>query len=69
MVSLLPRILRQKEVSYRTGLARTTLHRMVKNGEFPAPIPLNDSGHAKGWFEDEILEWQKARLALRGRAQ
>lgn len=41
-----------------TGFSRVTLHRLVKSGEFPAPVRLS-SGRI-GWFADEIADWQAA---------
>ncbi len=53
------RILRSQEVRERTGLKRTTIHNLVKDGKFPAPI--NIAGNRSGWYESEILEWMKSR--------
>jgi prophage regulatory protein len=38
--------LRFPDVKSRTGLSRTTIHRLIKAGEFPAPKSLG--GRARG---------------------
>jgi predicted DNA-binding transcriptional regulator AlpA len=59
------RVLRRSELKSVVGLGRTQIDNLIAKGEFPAPIPLSDHGRAVGWFESEILAWQKARLAKR----
>ena len=57
------RIIRRKRVKELAGEpSDTTLWRWVKNKTFPAPIQLNEN--SIGWFEDEILKWQKTRLRI-----
>lgn len=65
MAEKLFKILREKQLPDYVGLRRTTIIEMVKAGEFPQPIPLNDSGRAKGWLEAEVAAWQAGRLAKR----
>jgi prophage regulatory protein len=57
------RYIRLPEVKERTGLGKTTLYGMVKDGEFPAPVKL--AGRAVGWVESEVDQWAAARLADR----
>jgi prophage regulatory protein len=56
-------ILRIGAVKNRTGLSNTTLYAMMKNGEFPKPIPLGKQ--AKGWVSSEIDDWIQARISQR----
>jgi len=56
-------ILRIGSVKNRTGLSNTTIYMMVKNGEFPKPIPLGKQ--AKGWVSSEIDDWIQARISQR----
>jgi len=56
---------RLRQVEEYAGLKRTAIDEMVKAGEFPRPIPLNDSGRAVGWLECELIEWQLSRIAKR----
>ena len=57
------RILRRAEVTMRTGLSNTTIHREIHAGRFPKPVALGR--RAVGWFEHEIVAWLDARM--RGR--
>jgi len=55
--------LRLYEVEAITGKKRSQIYDDIKNGKFPAPVPLGD--RAVGWIESEILAWQEARIAQR----
>jgi prophage regulatory protein len=61
------RIIRKKDLPAFTGLQRTSIEELIKRGEFPKPIPLSDTGRAIGWVEDEVIAWQRKRLAKRDR--
>jgi prophage regulatory protein len=49
------RFIRIKEVMSRTGLARSTIYMIIKQGRFPKPIKL--SLNTVGWLESEINGW------------
>jgi prophage regulatory protein len=49
------RILRRKEVTERTSLARSTIYDHVERGTFPKPVKLSYS--IIGWLESEVDEW------------
>jgi len=55
--------LRRPAVEARTGLSRSTIYERIKEGTFPAPVPLGTK--AVGWIEAEIEEWAEARIAGR----
>ena len=55
------RMLRIVEVSRRIGLCRSSVWRMVKDGQFPPPRQL--SSRAVGWLDAEIGEWLTSREA------
>lgn len=57
------KILRLGAVIESTGLARSTIYKLVGSGEFPRPIPL--VGRRVGWVEAEVHEWIKGRIAQR----
>ncbi|EOB7985627.1 TPA: AlpA family phage regulatory protein [Pseudomonas aeruginosa] len=42
------RIIRLKEVVSSTGLARSTIYKLIGSGEFPKPVPL--VGRSVGWI-------------------
>lgn len=57
-----PRILRRPLVQQRTGLSRSTLYQYIKDGAFPAPLPLGP--RAVGWLEQDVTNWIAARVKL-----
>jgi prophage regulatory protein len=59
----LQRVLRKWELPAFVGLKKTQIDELMKNGTFPRPIKLSD--RAVAWLEDEIVEWQQARIAER----
>lgn len=56
-----PVLLRRPEVSARTGLSRTTIYRLVREGRFPAPRQLGPRSVA--WLEAELTAWVASRPA------
>src|SRR5262245_61370688 len=54
-----PRALRILDVSKRVGLSRSSIWKMVKEGDFPAPCRL--SRRSVGWFELDIEPWLRSR--------
>lgn len=58
-----PNLLRLKEVSARTGLAKNTIYDRVRRKEFPAQIDLG--GNCVAWSEDEIDAWIQAKMDAR----
>lgn len=58
------RLLRQAEVQDRTGLGRTTIWRLEKDGRFPARRRL--VGSTCAWVESEITEWIHSRPLATG---
>ncbi|HCF7379085.1 TPA: AlpA family transcriptional regulator [Pseudomonas aeruginosa] len=59
------RVIRLKDVIDSTGIARSTIYKLIGEGEFPKPVPL--VGRSVGWVESEVHEWIKARIAERDR--
>jgi len=49
------RILRLPEVISRTGISRSTIYRLIDQGEFPKPFSI--IGRAKGWQASDIQIW------------
>jgi prophage regulatory protein len=56
-------ILRCKQVQARTGLSRSTIYERVKDGSFPAQVPLG--ARAVGWLESDINAWISAQVEHR----
>ena len=57
-----PTILRRPAVSARTGLARSTVYKLIAEGRFPTPIRLGP--RSVGWLEHEIDAWIQTRIAV-----
>jgi prophage regulatory protein len=51
--------LRFEAVKTQTGLSRTTIHRLVKAGDFPAPKRLGV--RAVGWLSSDLARWREGR--------
>ncbi len=60
---MLQNILRLPELLPRAGLKRSEIYALIAKGKFPKPIPLGK--RAVGWLEQDIVDWQKARIAAR----
>lgn len=59
----LTRIIRLRDVVGSTGLARSTIYKLIGAGTFPKPVPL--TSRSVGWVESEVYEWIQARIAHR----
>lgn len=49
------RILRLPAVCEKSGLARSTIYRLMETGKFPRAIKLSE--RAIGWREEDIEQW------------
>lgn len=54
------RLLRFGDVRQRTGLSRSTIWRMERNGSFPKRVKA--SVNVVAWREDEVSEWIASRV-------
>ncbi|EMO2021461.1 AlpA family transcriptional regulator [Pseudomonas aeruginosa] len=57
------RIIRLKEVTHLTGLARSTIYKYLAEGRFPMPVSLGD--RSIGFLESEVQEWILDRIKER----
>ena len=58
------RLLHRAEVEKRTGLARTTIYRLMRAGKFPTPIKIGL--RAVRWPQSEINEFIASRPRATG---
>ena len=58
------KILRLPQVMEVTGLSRSSIYSLVKQGIMPRPLNIG-GGRARGWLADEIDEWITERAQLR----
>ena len=54
-------LLRLQHVQALTGLARSTVYKLISEKNFPAPIPL--AGRAVAWDSRAIDAWIDSRIA------
>lgn len=54
------RLLRIAGVEHLTGLKKSTLYRLAKEGQFPAPLRL--TAKASAWSEAAVLQWVQDRI-------
>ncbi len=52
-------LLRRPEVEARTGLSRSSIYRMMDEGEFPRPIRI--ARRAVAWRASDLERWQAQR--------
>nr|WP_320010596.1 AlpA family transcriptional regulator [uncultured Desulfobulbus sp.] len=55
-----PTLLRRKVVEQKTGLSRTHIYALMKQGDFPQSVPL--AGRAVAWIADEVDNWIAGRI-------
>lgn len=48
-----------------TGLARSTIYKLIGSGEFPRPVPL--TARSVGWIECEVSAWIQSKIEERER--
>ena len=44
-----------------TGLSPTTIERMIKRGELPAPFKAHPNSRINLWLEETIYQWMEDR--------
>ena len=54
------KIMKLHEVVGTTGIARSSLYKMIAAGTFPKPIQLGQ--RSVGWIESEVQSWIKSRI-------
>jgi prophage regulatory protein len=55
--------LRDREVTARTGIPRSTRYELIDKGEFPKGIKL--SPRIVAWSLAEVAQWQREQIAKR----
>lgn len=52
---MVPQIFCRRQLEEQLGLTRSSIYKMMENGEFPRPIKLGR--RAVGWRADEVANW------------
>jgi prophage regulatory protein len=60
--SIQVRLIRKKEVLFRTGLTSSSLYRLMIQGDFPCSITISERSVA--WNESDIIRWIDNRINL-----
>lgn len=55
------KILKMPQVSEVTGLSKSSIYELIRDGKFPKQIKL--SVRSVGWLESDIDSWLDARIA------
>lgn len=55
------RVLRMKDLPFKTGFQPSTIYELIAKGRFPAPFKLTPGGRAAGWFETTIDDHMMAQ--------
>lgn len=58
-------LLRLKDVQNITGLSRSHVYALMKQGIFPGSVPLVPGGTSRAWVHHEVQEWLEQRVAER----
>ena len=56
---MVDRLLRRREVERITGLSRSSIYRMMHDGDFPRPVRVSPT--AVRWKESDITAWLESR--------
>ena len=56
-------ILRRPQVEKRTGLTKSGIYFLIRDGDFPRPVRLGK--RAVGWIESEITTWLREKTSHR----
>ena len=54
-------IWRMSETCHQVGLSRSTIYRLMDQGDFPQSIPL--SSKSIGFLSSEVIAWKEQRIA------
>ena len=58
------RLLRRRQVEEITGMSRSSIYKMMQNGEFPRPVKIGPT--AVRWRASDIRAWVESRAVARG---
>ncbi|KGY11717.1 transcriptional regulator [Vibrio tubiashii] len=61
------RFLRLQEVKEKTGLSKSAIYSKIKEGEFPASVPIGSRTVA--WIDSDIEKWLEWRVQVRDRGR
>ncbi|CAK1701631.1 prophage regulatory protein [Vibrio crassostreae] len=60
------KFLRLKDVMEKTGLSKSAIYSKIKEGEFPASVPIGSRTVA--WIDSDVEKWLEWRVLVRDRS-
>ena len=64
MMKMHDRLLRRRQVEEITGMSRSSIYKMMQDGEFPRPVRIGPA--AVRWKASDITAWVESRPVARG---
>ena len=61
---MIDKLLRRRQVEEVTGLSRSSIYRLMRNGEFPVPVRVGPA--AVRWKASDISAWLESRPLATG---
>ena len=58
----IPHLMRRQQLEERLGLTRSSIYKMMDDGEFPRPMKIGR--RAVGWRADEIAQWLERQQSI-----
>ncbi len=58
------RLLRRRQVEEITSMSRSSIYRLMQDGEFPRPVKVGPA--AVRWRASDIMAWLESRPVARG---
>ena len=58
------RLLRRRQVEEITGMSRSSIYRLMQDGEFPRPVKVGPA--AVRWKASDLTAWLESRPVARG---
>ncbi len=62
----LPNFIRIRQVVAATGLSKSSIYDLIREKNFPRPVPLSEK--RSGWIKSEVEEWMRSRIEARDSA-
>ncbi len=63
MMTIHDRLLRRRQVEEITGMSRSSIYRLMQDGEFPRPVRIGPA--AVRWRASDITAWLESRPVTR----
>lgn len=67
--SIPQQLIRKSRACELRGVSKSELHRLIKAGKFPAPLPKEEGERASFWVLSEVLEAVQERINRRAAVQ